>query len=195
MALIADILLAAGALAAGLYCAVLSRRLRQFARLEDGMGGAIAVLSAQVDDMTRALRDAQSAAQGSEAALAAQTERAERATERLSLMLAALNDLPAGTVPDDPGQAPAAGRDTGRMAASGTAGDGGDPPGPDTDGPGGPRPGASAPEDVALRPGAAQPDAAAPADGEADAPAAVQGPRRLRFVRRRSTASGAEAAE
>lgn len=36
MALIADILLIAGALSAGLYCLVLSRRLRQFTDLEIG---------------------------------------------------------------------------------------------------------------------------------------------------------------
>ena len=51
MELIADILLIAGALGAGLYCIVLSRRLNRFTDLEKGVGGAIAVLSAQVDDM------------------------------------------------------------------------------------------------------------------------------------------------
>ena len=49
MELIADVLLAAGALGAGLYCYVLALRLKQFQTLESGMGGAIAVLSAQVD--------------------------------------------------------------------------------------------------------------------------------------------------
>lgn len=55
MELIADILLIAGALGAGLYCVVLSRRLSRFTNLEKGVGGAIAVLSSQVDDMTKAL--------------------------------------------------------------------------------------------------------------------------------------------
>lgn len=94
MALIADILMVAGTLGAAAYCLVLSRRLQRFTRLDDGVGGAIAVLSAQVDDMTRALREARTAADRSEAALAAQTARAERATERLSLMMASLHDLP-----------------------------------------------------------------------------------------------------
>lgn len=101
MDMIADILLGAGALGAAVYCLVLARRLKRFTRLEDGMGGAIAVLSAQVDDMTRALQRAQTTAEASEAALVSQTARAEAAAERLSLMLAGLHDLPdAGTRAD-----------------------------------------------------------------------------------------------
>ena len=58
------------------------------------MGGAIAVLSAQVDDMTRALQAAQGTAGQSSAALEAQVARAEAAAARLDLILAALHDLP-----------------------------------------------------------------------------------------------------
>ncbi len=101
MELVADILLAAGAIGAGVYCLVLSRRLKALNRLESGMGGAIAVLSAQVDDMTRALRSAQGAAGDSAHALRETTERAERAAARLELMLATLHDLP-----DETGAAP-----------------------------------------------------------------------------------------
>ena len=42
MTLIADILLAAGAFGAAIYCYVLSGRLKKFTTLETGMGGAIA---------------------------------------------------------------------------------------------------------------------------------------------------------
>ena len=94
MELIADVLLAAGALGAGLYCYVLALRLRQFQTLESGMGGAIAVLSAQVDDMTRALDRARGAAGGQVAALEAETQRAEAAVRRIELLLASLHDLP-----------------------------------------------------------------------------------------------------
>ena len=52
MDIIADILLAAGALGAGIYCYILGRRLNRFNDLEKGVGGAVAVLSAQVDDLT-----------------------------------------------------------------------------------------------------------------------------------------------
>jgi len=101
--MIADILMAAGAFGAATYCYVLSGRLKKFTTLESGMGGAIAVLSAQVDDMTRALDKARGAATGSAAGLEALTLRAEAATAKLELMIAALHDLP-----DTPAAAPGA---------------------------------------------------------------------------------------
>jgi hypothetical protein len=94
MDLIADVLLGAGAIGAAVYCAVLSRRLRRLTKLEGGMGGAIAVLSAQVDELTAALTGAQSAAERSAHALEAQTARAESALARMELVMAALHNLP-----------------------------------------------------------------------------------------------------
>ena len=93
MELIADILLIAGALGAGIYCVVLSRRLSRFNDLEKGMGGAIAVLSAQVDDMTRALDAARTSAGSSEESLKELTARAETMMQRMELMMASLHDL------------------------------------------------------------------------------------------------------
>ena len=94
MDLIADILLGAGAPGAGVYCLVLARRLKQFNQLENGMGGAIAVLSAQVDDMTQALEQARTTAQASAETLRALSARSEVAAERLEVLLASLHDLP-----------------------------------------------------------------------------------------------------
>lgn len=94
MNLIADFLLAAGAFATALYCFVLAKRLKRFTTLETGMGGAIAVLSAQVDDMTKALEKARSSASASASGLDDQVRRAEAASARLELMLASLHDLP-----------------------------------------------------------------------------------------------------
>lgn len=94
MAFIADILMAGGAFGAALYCYVLSQRLRRFSTLEGGMGGAIAVLSAQVDEMTRALDKARAAATVSAGSLDALTVRAESVAGRLELMLASMHDLP-----------------------------------------------------------------------------------------------------
>ncbi len=94
MSLIADALLAAGALGAAIYCFVLARRLKRFTQLEHGMGGAIAVLSAQVDDLTRALENAERAAKGSGERLAADTARAEQLADRLELLLAATQQEP-----------------------------------------------------------------------------------------------------
>ena len=94
MALIADIFLVAAALGATFYCFVLSRRLSRFTDLEKGVGGAIAALSAQVDDMTRTLKSAQGAASASASSLGALTGRAEDAARRLELLVAAMHDLP-----------------------------------------------------------------------------------------------------
>jgi hypothetical protein len=105
MDFLADILLAAGAFGAAVYCLVLSRRLSRFTRLESGMGGAIAVLSAQVDDLTRALGKAQEAAGGSTARLETLTVRAEAAASRLDVLLASLHDLPeTGEPAEDSGE-------------------------------------------------------------------------------------------
>lgn len=93
MELIADILLVAGALGAGLYCVILSRRLKRFSDVENGVGGAIAVLSAQVEQMTTALGQAQQSAVSSTQSLEALTGRAEEASRRLELLVASMHDL------------------------------------------------------------------------------------------------------
>ncbi|MEM8580787.1 MAG: hypothetical protein AAGF50_06275 [Pseudomonadota bacterium] len=94
MALLADILLAVGAFGVALYCLILSRRLSKFSDLEKGMGGAIAVLSAQVDEMTAALNTAQGTAASTQSELEEISSRAEIAAKRLELLLAAMHDLP-----------------------------------------------------------------------------------------------------
>ncbi len=101
MALISNLLMAAGAFGAAIYCLVLSRRLSRFSTLEGGMGGAIAVLSAQVDDMTKALEKAGGAASASTASLESLTGRAEQAARRLELLLASMHDLP-DPLPEEP---------------------------------------------------------------------------------------------
>ncbi|UWQ32887.1 hypothetical protein K3555_20670 [Leisingera sp. M527] len=94
MEIIADILLAAGALGAGFYCLVLSRRLKRFNDLEKGVGGAVAVLSAQVDDLNKSLQSAQQVSDGSSKALQQLTGRAETVAQRLELMMASMHDIP-----------------------------------------------------------------------------------------------------
>lgn len=94
MQLISDVFLAAGAFGAALYCFVLQRRLQRFTRLESGMGSAIAVLSVQVDDLTRALARAQTSATGSTRHLEDLTTQASAATARLELLMSSLHDLP-----------------------------------------------------------------------------------------------------
>ncbi|WP_209598456.1 DUF6468 domain-containing protein [Ruegeria sp. HKCCSP351] len=93
MELIADILLVAGAMGAGLYCFVLSRRLRRFADLEKGVGGAVAVLSTQAEELRRSLDDARNASDQSGDQLRALTGRAETVAQRLELMMASMHDV------------------------------------------------------------------------------------------------------
>ncbi len=94
MEFFADLLIAAGAIGVAAFCFVLSRRLKALGRLDSGIGGAIAVLSAQVDDLTRALKTAQATARDSASQLEAQTRRADAACRQLELLMAALHDLP-----------------------------------------------------------------------------------------------------
>lgn len=94
MDMIADVLLMAGSFGAAIYCYVLATRLKRFTTLETGMGGAIAVLSAQVDDMTVALEQARGAANGSAESLEALTARGEAVARKLELLVASLHDLP-----------------------------------------------------------------------------------------------------
>lgn len=104
MHVIADILLFAGAVGAAVYCHVLAGRLRALTTLEAGMGNAIAVLSVQVDEMRAALSAAQATALATETRLRELTGRAESAETQLSLMLAALHDLPPAPLPPEKGE-------------------------------------------------------------------------------------------
>ncbi len=98
MGLIADVLLVAGALGAALYCHVLARRLRSFTDLEKGVGGAVAVMSVQVDDLKKTLDKARSDAKTSAAQLAEIHTRADDARARLEILIASLHDLPTASV-------------------------------------------------------------------------------------------------
>ena len=94
MEFVADVLLVAGALGAGFYCFVLARRLTRFNDLEKGVGGAVAVLSAQVDDLSKTLVAARHASDGSGEVLDDLTTRAEAVAQRLELLMASLHDMP-----------------------------------------------------------------------------------------------------
>ena len=90
MQYITDLALGFAALSAAAYCMVLSRRLRALSRLDGTMGSAIAVFSAQVDELSRALQAARHSSEGARTQLESQTSRAEAAARRLELMLTAL---------------------------------------------------------------------------------------------------------
>lgn len=102
MALIADLILVAAALAAGFYCFVLSRRLAAFKDAESGIGSVVSALSAQVDELSNSVTAARKAANASSGSLSELTARAEDVAQRLELMVASMHDIP-----DETSQAPA----------------------------------------------------------------------------------------
>lgn len=114
MQYLSDLLLTAAALGAAAYCFVLSRRLKALASLEGGMGTAIAMLSAQVDDLSRSLKAAQETAGRTGGRLEGQTARAEAVARKLDLLLASMHDL----TEDPPAPATAAPRAAGPRAPS-----------------------------------------------------------------------------
>lgn len=106
MELIADMLLAAGAVGAAFYCVVLSRRLTRFTDLQGGVGGAVAALSSQVDEMTRALDRSRRAAGEQSGTLERSTRKAEEVARRLELLVASMHDLPAEEAAPPKAEAP-----------------------------------------------------------------------------------------
>lgn len=101
MELVADFLLVAGALGAGFFCYILARRLNRFNDLEKGVGGAVALLSAQVDDLAKTLVAARQTSEGSTNALDDLTGRAESVAQRLELMMASMHDIPGASQQDE----------------------------------------------------------------------------------------------
>lgn len=99
MAMIADILMVAGALGAAFYCMILSRRLRRFTDLEKGVGGAVALLSNQVDDLHKTLQAAQLTAKNSVTKLEDVSARADQSARHLELLIASLHSLPKAAPP------------------------------------------------------------------------------------------------
>lgn len=91
--ILTDGLLALAGFMAAFYCHILARRLQRFTALEDGMGGAIAVLSAQVDEMTQAAQNTQTIVAESEQKLTARIAQAEALCKRLELLTAAFHDV------------------------------------------------------------------------------------------------------
>ncbi len=87
MELIADGLLIAAASTAALYCWVLSRRLTALKNLDKGLGGAIASLSAQVDETRASLASAKSQTGAQTRELKELTMRADVAAKKLEIIL------------------------------------------------------------------------------------------------------------
>lgn len=90
---IADILMIAASAGAAIYCLILSRRLSRLTSFDSGIGGAIAVLSAQVDDMKSALAEAKAETEGAGTHLRDLIGQAREISGELELMIAACHDF------------------------------------------------------------------------------------------------------
>lgn len=93
LAYAADALLIVASLGAAVFCLILSRRLARLSSIDNGLGGAIAVLSAQVDDMNKALAEMKSGTETSAERLDGLNREARQLTEELELMLSACHDI------------------------------------------------------------------------------------------------------
>lgn len=73
-----QILLLVACVGLGAFCLTLARRLRKMNDLESGLGGAIAVMAAEVDRLERAIRAARDEATTASERLAEEIETARR---------------------------------------------------------------------------------------------------------------------
>jgi hypothetical protein len=93
LSVIADLLMVGAAVGAGVYCLILSRRLTRLTGFDSGIGGAIAVLSAQVDEMKAALAEARGSSDGAGRQLNELIAQAREVSGELELMIAACHDF------------------------------------------------------------------------------------------------------
>lgn len=89
----ADILIIFASLGAMAYCMVLSRRLSRLTSFDKGLGGAIAVMSSQVDEMKAALKEAKSGSDGAGNQLNDLVHQAREISSELEMMIAACHDF------------------------------------------------------------------------------------------------------
>lgn len=89
----ADILATLGSLGAMAYCMILSRRLSRLTSFDKGLGGAIAVMSSQVDEMKTALSEAKAGSDGAGNQLHDLVHQARDISTELEMMIAACHDF------------------------------------------------------------------------------------------------------
>ncbi len=82
---ILEICIMIGALGLALFCIVLARRLKRLNDLESGLGGAIAVMSAEIDRLEQSIHMAKAEATSASKALAQQIKLAQNERAHLNL--------------------------------------------------------------------------------------------------------------
>jgi hypothetical protein len=105
LSLLADALMIAASAGAAVYCLVLSRRLSRLTGFDSGIGGAIAVLSVQVEEMKTALAAAKAGSDGAGAHLRELVGQAQQISSELELMIAACHDFAEQAPPEVGGAA------------------------------------------------------------------------------------------
>lgn len=96
LSLFSDILLLAGTIGLAVYCRVLTGRLKAFNDIDSGLGGTIAELSRQVDEVRIALEAAMRTGESRGAEIDAACERADDRIGQLEMLVAAAEDVTAG---------------------------------------------------------------------------------------------------
>lgn len=79
------------------FCIVLARRLRRLNDLEDGLGGAIAVMASEIDRLEKSIHAARQEAMTAGKTLATQIEHSKTERDRWDLHLRMRDVLPADT--------------------------------------------------------------------------------------------------
>lgn len=92
---ISDILLLGATCGMAVWCRMLGKRLRAFNDLDTGLGGAIATLTRQVDDLEASLGRATAQSQDRGTSLQAMNAQADDRIGRMEMLLASLDDMEA----------------------------------------------------------------------------------------------------
>jgi hypothetical protein len=82
-----DLILGISSLIAAAYCLMLSKRLKALTRLDSELGTAIAIMSEQVETLTKVLRTASQSSTAAETTLTTTIARAEIITRNLELII------------------------------------------------------------------------------------------------------------
>lgn len=92
MAFIADILLLAAACAAAVYCRLLSQKLQHLGRTDGGLGGAVAALNEQVNELQLTINQVSAGATQKASRLDEVAKRADTISRKLQLLLISLHE-------------------------------------------------------------------------------------------------------
>jgi len=95
LGLISDVLLLAATGGMAIWCRTLSKKLRAFNDLDTGLGGTIATLTLQVDDLKASLAAATVQSKDRGASLELVIAQADDRIGRMEMLLASLDDLEA----------------------------------------------------------------------------------------------------